>query len=55
MLLLKLKRIPIQGAKRFITRNKGFLKAFSTVDKASGFKINSMVSMAGIDSKKTQT
>ena len=46
------KEIPIQGAKRFITRNKGFLKAFSTVEKASGFKINSMVSMAGIDSKK---
>jgi hypothetical protein len=46
------KEIPIQGAKRFITRNKGFLKAFSTVDKASGFKINSMVSMAGINSKK---
>ena len=46
------KEIPIQGAKRFITRNKGFLKGFSTVDKASGFKINSMVSMAGINSKK---
>ena len=46
------KEIPIQGAKRFITRRKTFLKAFSTVDKANGFKINSMVSMAGINSKK---
>jgi hypothetical protein len=46
------KEIPIQGAKRFITRRKTFLKAFSVVDKASGFKINSMVSMAGINSKK---
>jgi hypothetical protein len=46
------KEIPIQGAKRFITRRKTFLKAFSVVDKASGFKINSMVSKAGINANK---
>lgn len=44
--------IPIQGSKRFITRNKGFLRAFSTVDKASGFNLNSMVATTGIDAKK---
>ena len=46
------KEIPIQGAKRFITRNKGFLKGYSEVQKAKGFKIDSMSSIAGITTKK---
>lgn len=45
-------QIPIEGSKRFITRNKGFLKAFSTVDKASGFDIDKMRATAGINSSR---
>lgn len=45
-------QIPIQGKKKFITRNKGFLRSFSTVDKASGFNVDSMMATAGINSKK---
>lgn len=44
--------IPIQGQKKFVTRSKGFLRAFSTVDKASGFNVNNMVATAGINSKR---
>lgn len=46
------KEIPIQGQKKFITRSKGFLRAFSTVDKATGFNVNRMVATTGINSKK---
>ena len=46
------KEIPIQGKKKFVTRNKSFLRAFSTVDKASGFDLKKMKSTAGINNNK---
>lgn len=44
--------IPNQGRKKFITRNKNFLKFMTTVDKANGFNLKSMVATVGIDASK---
>jgi hypothetical protein len=47
------KQIPIQGQKKFkYTRNKGFLKSFSTINKANGFNISKMESKAGLNGSK---
>ena len=45
------KNIPFQADKKFITRDKGFFKRMSAVNKASGFDINRMVAETGIISK----
>ena len=43
------KFIPKTAARKFTTRNKSFFRAFSSVNKASGFSINSMASEVGIN------
>jgi len=46
------KHIPEIASRKFITRNKSFFRAFSTVSRAGGFDINTMKAMVGIDSSK---
>lgn len=46
------KRIPTEAKKIFVTRNPGFWNAFSRVEKAKGFNVNSMVSKAGMTEGK---
>lgn len=41
--------IPETAARKFVTRNKSFFRAFSSVNKASGFSINNMTSEVGIN------
>lgn len=43
------KQLPMVASRLFITRQKSFFRRFSTVDKASGFNINSMRSIVGIN------
>lgn len=44
--------IPKIAKQKFITRNPSFFKAFTTVNKAQGFNINTMVATSGINSSK---
>ncbi len=44
--------IPETASRKFTTRSKTFFKAFSSVDKAKGFDINSMVATVGINPSK---
>jgi len=44
--------IPKTASRKFITRNKSFFRAFSSVEKARGFDINSMSSVVGINPAK---
>ena len=46
------KYIPITASRKFITRNKSFFRAFSQVNMARGFDINSMKAEAGINAAK---
>lgn len=45
------KEIPKTASKKFITRQKGFFKRMSLVDKAKGFDLRKMKSTVGIDGK----
>ena len=46
------KLIPETAKRKFITRNKSFFKAFTTVQKAKGDNINRMVAITGINESK---
>jgi len=46
------KNIPITASRKFVTRRKTFFRAFSSVQRARGFDINSMQSVAGINPDK---
>jgi len=46
------KNVPKVAAQKFTTRQKSFFKAFTIVDKASGFDIASMKATTGIDESK---
>lgn len=46
------KQVPKIADRKFTTRQKSFFRAFSTVDKASGFNLNTMRSTVGINSAK---
>ena len=46
------KEIPNQASKAFTTRQKTLFKRMSAVDKARGFKVDSMFSRVGIDGSK---
>ena len=48
------KQIPIEAANNFVTRNKGFFRSLTSVNKASGFDINSMKSEVGINTSKSK-
>jgi hypothetical protein len=48
------KEIPIQAANNFITRNKGFFRSLTSVNKAGGFDINKMQSEVGINTSKSK-
>ena len=42
------KEIQRQYAKKFTVRNKTFIRAVTRVEKVTGFKVNKMISKAGI-------
>lgn len=44
--------VPIMASRKFITRNRSFFRAFSSVEMARGFHINSMQATTGINSAK---
>lgn len=44
--------VPKSAQQVFTTRQKTFFKRFSVVEKATGFKVNNMKSIAGIDSRQ---
>lgn len=46
------KNIPIEAKKMFVTRAKGFFRAFSRVEMAKGLNVNSMFSKAGMKGDK---
>lgn len=48
------KEIPRVAADTFITRQRAFFRRFSVVDKADGFKVNSMKAITGIDATKNK-
>ncbi len=48
------KQVPKIAASKFTTRQKTFFKAFSTVNKATGFDLRNMKATAGINSTKTK-
>lgn len=43
------KFLPKTAARKFVTRNKSFFRAFSSVNKAGGFSINNMSAEVGIN------
>lgn len=45
-------RVPQLASRKFITRNRGFFRAFSSVNRAGGFNINTMRAEAGINPEK---
>ena len=45
------KIIPKEAKKEFITRSKTFFRAFSTIQKANGFNVNTMFSLVGMQTK----
>ncbi len=46
------KNIPIVAKDKFITRQPAFFKRMSVVEKASGFNVNKMAAITGIDASK---
>lgn len=46
------KNIPETASRKFTTRNPSFFRAFSSVDRARGFDINSMTATVGINPSK---
>jgi len=46
------KEIPKTAGRKFVTRQSSFFRKFSTVEKANGFDVNTMVSTVGIDGSK---
>jgi len=45
-------KVPKVSAQKFVTRNKTFFKAFTTVKKAQGFNVQKMKSVMGVNSRK---
>ncbi len=46
------RNVPKVAAQKFTTRQKSFFRAFSIVDKATGWNVNNMKSVTGINAKK---
>lgn len=46
------KNIPKTASRKFVTRNRSFFRAFSSVNKAGGFDINAMTAAVGINVAK---
>ena len=46
------RRIPQTASRKFTTRNRSFFRAFSSVNKAGGFDINTMKASVGINAQK---
>jgi hypothetical protein len=44
--------VPKVAAQKFTTRQRNFFRAFSTVQKASGYRVNGMMAVAGINANK---